>query len=143
MVEFFKDVTDKNKAFRALLTDLLNSFDFLCHDFLISKLHAYGLVMSSLNLLQDYLSNHKQRTRVDSFFSSREDILYAEPQGSILVPLLFNIFMCAMFLILKTVYFTIYEDDNTPFAVADNIDDVIRSLEELVKIRSRGFLKIK
>ena len=42
---------------------------------LIAKLHAYDLVITSLNLLQDYLSNRKQTTKVDSFFSSWEDIL--------------------------------------------------------------------
>ena len=77
--------------------------------------------MSSLNLLQDYLSNHKQRTKVGSFSGSWEDILSGAPQG--LVPLLFNIFMCDMFLIPKTVYFTSYADDNTPPAVADNIEN--------------------
>ena len=46
-------------------------------------------------------------------------------------PLLFNIFKCDIFLILQTVYFTSYADDNTLFAVADNIEDVIRFLEEV------------
>ena len=45
--------------------------------------------------------------------------------------LLFNIFMCDIFLILKTVYFTGYADDNTPLVVADNMNDIIRSLEEV------------
>ena len=98
---------------------------------LIAKLLAYGFDISSLNLLQDYFSNRKQITEVDSFFSSKEDILYGVPQGSILGPLLFSIFMCDMFLILKTVYFTGYADDNIPFAVPDNINDIIWSLEEV------------
>ena len=131
MLEFFKDATDKSKAFGALLTDLSKAFDCLCHDFLIAKLHAYGLVMFSLNLLQDCLSNRKQRTKVDSFFSSWEGIFSGVPQGSILDSLLFNIFICDTFLILKIIYVTSYADDNTPFAVADNIEDVMRSLEEV------------
>ena len=43
-------------------------FDYLFHDLKIAKLHPYDVVMSSLNLLQDYLLNRKQRTKVDSFF---------------------------------------------------------------------------
>ena len=53
------------------------------------------------------------------------------PQVPLLGLLLFNVFMCDMFLILKTVYFTGYADDNTPFAVADNIEDVTSSLEDV------------
>ena len=53
MLEFWKDATDKNKAFEALLTALSKAFDCLCYDVLIAKLHAYGLDITSLNLLQD------------------------------------------------------------------------------------------
>ena len=44
---------------------------------------------------------------------------------------MFNIFICDMFLISKTVFFTSHTDDNSPFAVTDNIGDIIRSLEEV------------
>ena len=69
MLEIWKGATDNNKAFGALLTDRSKSFDCLNHDLLIAKLHAYGLDIDSLNILQDYLSNRKQRTKVDSFLA--------------------------------------------------------------------------
>ena len=99
MAWLFKDATDIIKSFRALLTGVSKAFDCLCHDLIIAKLLVYNLVMSSLNLLQDYLSNRKERTKVDSFFSSREDVFSKVSQGSTLDPSLFNIFMCDMFLI--------------------------------------------
>ena len=131
MLEIWKGATDNNKAFGALLTDLSKAFDCLSHDLLIAKLHAYGIDIDSLNILQDYLSNRKQKTKVDFLYSSWEAILSGVPQGSILEPLLFNIFMCDMFLILKATYFTGCADDNTPFVIWDNIADVIKVLEEI------------
>ena len=100
---------------------------------MIFKLHAYGLGKDSLNMLQDYLSNLKQRTKVDSIYCSWEALLSEVSQSSILGPLLFNIFMCDMFLILKIAYFTGYADI-TPFVVRDNITEVTKALEEIGQI---------
>ena len=63
------------------------------------------------------------------FYGSWEAILSGIPQGFIFGPLLFNIFMCNMFLILKGTCFTGYADDNTPFVVRDNVTDVKKALE--------------
>ena len=98
---------------------------------MIGKLHAYGLNLTSLKILQDYLTNRKQRTKVDSFYSSWEKILSGVPRGFILSPLLFNIFLCDMFLVLKTTRFNGYADDNTPFVVKENKTNVIKALENI------------
>ena len=131
MLEIWKGAADNNKALGALLTDLSQAFDCVSHDLLIAKLQAYGLNIDSLNILQDYLSNRKQSTKVDSSYSSWEAILSGVPQDSILGPLLFNIFMCDMFLILKSTYFTGYTDDSTPVVVRGNIEDFIKALKKM------------
>ena len=84
-----------------------------------------------MNLRQDFLSNHKHRIIVDSFLSFWEYILSGAPQDYILGPRSFNIFKCDKFLVMKTVYFIGYTNDNTSFVVARNMKDVIRSLEEV------------
>ena len=81
-------------------------------------------------MLQDHLRNRKPKTKVDSFYSSWEAILSGVPQDSILGHLLLSIFVCDMFLILKTTYFTGYADDDTPFVVRYNITDVIKALKD-------------
>ena len=52
MLEIWKEATDNNKAFDALLTDLSKAFDCLSHDLWIAKLHAYGIDIDSLTLLK-------------------------------------------------------------------------------------------
>ena len=59
----------KDKAFGVLLTDLSKALDRLEHELLITKLNAYRLGLPALTLIHDYLSNRKQRTKVNCFYS--------------------------------------------------------------------------
>ena len=70
MFEKWKSAIDNKKMFGALLTDLSKTFDCLSHDLLIAKLNAYGFSIAALRLVQNYLSNRKQRTKINSDFSS-------------------------------------------------------------------------
>ena len=72
-----------------ILMDLSKAYDYLPHGLLIAKLEAYGLGNGSLNLLLDYLSFRKQRTKVGSTYSKCSNIRRGIPQASILGPLLY------------------------------------------------------
>ena len=70
MNEKWRKYLDKDGVSGALLTDLSKAFDSLLHDILIVKLAAYGFNYESLTLIQSYLSNRKQRTKVNKTYST-------------------------------------------------------------------------
>ena len=86
MIEKWYQNLDKGGYYGGLLTDLSKAFDCLCHDLLIAKLHAYCFDIPALRLLHNYLTNRKQRVKIDHIFSSWEEI-FGIPQGSVLGPL--------------------------------------------------------
>ena len=107
---------DNGGTFDAPMTDLSKAFDFLHHELLIAKLDACGFDIKSVKLIQQYLSNRKQRVKVGNAYSSWKDIFYGIPQGSILGPLIFNIFLCDLFYFLEGVSVASYADDTTPYS---------------------------
>ena len=131
LLEKWKNSVDKGKSFGALLTDLSKAFDCLDHELLTAKLNAYGFTLPALRLIHDYLSNRKQRTKIDDNYSSWSEILFGVPQGSILGPLLFNIFLADLFFVVKDICIARYADDSTPFTVENNIDNVIASFGQV------------
>ena len=108
-------------------------FTVTSHDFLIAKLHTCRLTFPALKLMQVYLQNRKQRTKVGTACSNWQDIIAGVPQGSILGPILFNILLCDRFLHQGNNYFTNYADDTTPYVVDDNITDVLSSLTKITQ----------
>ena len=130
MLEKWKHSLDKRLSCGTLLTDLSKAFDCLLHELLIAKLHAYGFNYSSLKLIYSYLNNRFQRVKINSMYSSWSQILTGVPQGSILGPLLFNIYLIDLFFFTKGSDIVNYADDNTPFTCKDDINSVIEQLEK-------------
>ena len=118
MEELWKLANDKNEVFGALLIDLSKAFDCMSHELLIAKISAYGFDDLSMNLIKSYLSNRQQRTKVGNNLSEWRKIKDGVPQGSILGPLLFNIYISDLFLITEETNVANYADDTLPFTSA-------------------------
>ena len=129
LIEKWKKSVDNGGAFGALLTDLSKAFDCLPHEFLFAKLDAYGFDKSSLKLIHSYLSNRKQRVKINDRYSSWSEILFGVLQGSILGPLLFNIFICDVFYFLENFDIESYADDSTPFCAGKRAEFFVNDLE--------------
>ena len=108
--------------------DLSKANDCIPYELLVAKLHCYGVNNTSLKLLLDYLTNRKQRTKIGSFFSSWHYTDTGVPQGSILGPLLFNIFINDLFISITKSEVCNFADDNTLYSSNKDLDHVFNNL---------------
>ena len=106
--------------FKVNKTGLSKAFDCLSHELLIAKVDAYGFDKNALKLVNSYLTYRKQRVKINDKYSSWSEILFRVPQGSILGPLLFNVFICDMFCCLEDSNIANYADNSTPCKVDKN-----------------------
>ena len=130
MLKKWRTSVDNKLIAGILLTDLSKAFDCLIHELLIAKLHAYGFDHNALLLIQNYLSNRNQRVKVNSNYSQWSEIMNGVPQGSILGPVLLNIYLSDLFLFTSNSEIANYADDNSPYVFKQDIESVITKLEE-------------
>ena len=119
--------------------DLSKAFDCLNHDLMIAKLNAYGFSRSALNFTLSYLSQRKQRVKINGSFSEWKTTSVGVPQGSVLGPLLFNIYINDMFMFISNSQICNYADDTTLYVIHQDIKQAIKILEQDVVILREWF----
>ena len=109
--------------------DLSKAFDTINHELLIAKLHAYGFSKQALKIVLSYMSDRWQRTKINKSFSSWSVLLQGVPQGSVLGPILSNIYLNDLFYFLSCNVCN-FADDTTPYFCNKNLEFVLLKLEE-------------
>ena len=97
----------------AVFMDVSKAFDCLPHRLLRAKLHANGLSTAACHLMFSYLKERRQRVKISNSRSSWKLLTKGVPQGSILGPFLFNVFMNDLFLLIQNCKLYNYADDNS------------------------------
>ena len=129
LIEDSKSKIDDDMFVGKLLQDLSKAFDCLPHGLLIAKLRAYGLSISACELVASYLSDRLQRVKISSFRSEWINLLKGVPQGSVLGPLLFNVFINDLFYFVERTNLYNFADDNSLSYSSYSFTDLIRNLE--------------
>ena len=116
--------------------DLKKAFDTLDHDVLLQKTEKYGFRGNPLNWLHSYLTNRIQRVETNGVSSNWQTIKYGVPQGSILGPLLFLIYINDLPLACKSLEVLLFADDTNLTALncsVENIEQDLNNVNEWLK----------
>ena len=135
----WQDCLDKKGVIGTILMDLSKAFDTLPHGLLLAKLKAYGFSTHSLKFFHSYLSGRFQKVKVGSTFSKLLKLALGVPQGSILGPLLFNIFINELFLFIENTDVCNFADDNTLYSCGHSLDEVIATLKHDIDVVLKWF----
>ena len=139
LVEDCKRALDKHMHVGLLLLDLSLVFDCLPHKLLLCKLHAYGVSCDACDRLCSYLTNRTQKVKISAVKSDWVKLIKGVPQGSVLGPMLFNVFIIDLTYVVENACpLYKYADDNT-LGFWHNLDDLKLNFEYGSKIAIEWF----
>ena len=122
ITERIKETIDRKRFVCSVFIDLRKAFDTVNHSILLHKLENYGIRGTSLNWFKSYLSNRKQYVYINGETSSLLDITCGVPQGSVLGPLLFLIYINDLPNISKIFEIFLFADDTNLYHEANSLE---------------------
>ena len=121
LVNKFHESIECNNFMLGIFIDLSRAFDTLSHEILCNKLNHYGIRGIALEWIRDYLSNRKQYVIYNNVKSPIENVVMGVPQGSILGPLLFLLYVNDMSNVASNLSFIQYADDTSIFVKGSSL----------------------
>lgn len=134
VTDLYNDI-DKGLISAGVFLDMTKAFDLVPHDLLIFKLKSYGLDGLALDLIHSYLSNRKQRVQIGDTLSDYKIIKSGVPQGSILGPILFVVFINDISNLKLNGSLNLYADDTAIFNKDRNQELLVsKTNEDIVSV---------
>ena len=129
MIDLWLNAIDNGQMIGVVLVDFKKAFDLVDHQILINKLEMYGIKDQALSWFKTYLTNRKQQVTINNSKSDFKHISCGVPQGSILGPLLFLLFINDLPLYTNNVFTDLYADDTTLYDVQDSMEQIEKNLQ--------------
>ena len=129
MIDNWLNAIDNGKMIGIVLVDFKKAFDLVDHKILLSKLKIYGIKDETLSWFDNYLSQRRQQVSINNAKSEFKQVTYGVPQGSILGPLLFLLFINDLPLYTSNVNTDLYADDTTLYAIQDSLEIIENNLD--------------
>lgn len=127
----------KNELALVIFLDLKKAFDTVIHSILLKKLETHGFSGSTLNLFSSYLNNRQQFVKINNFTSSYSSVKTGVPQGSVLGPILFSLYINDFPSVLTSAKAVMYADDTALVYTGQALHEVMYMANtELTRVSS-------
>ena len=133
LLDKITEALDQGKYVIGVFLDFSKAFDTVDHSILLQKLERYGICGLYLDWFKDYLSNRKQCVTYNGCQSSYQTIKCGVPQGSILGPLLFLLYINDLSTVSNACFSILFADDTNMFITGRNINEMCQQLNEDLK----------
>ena len=135
LIDKIIDALENNEFAIGVFLDFSKAFDTVDHSILLNKMEHYGIRGTPLKWIQSYLTDRYQYTSFNGASSQHKLVSCGVPQGSVLGPLLFLLYVNDLALVSPRLFTILFADDTNMFITGTNLNDIVEELNiELKKI---------